>query len=80
MHLFKMITQIMTDKTTSRYIVDSKDIVEFKCIVKFLKTFYIISDILASIAYTYRYNLGKLSISTYLTMLLICFSFPNKPN
>ena len=41
----------MTDKTISRYIVDSKDIVEFKGIVKFLKTFYIISDILASITY-----------------------------
>ena len=81
MHLFKMIIGIMTDKTISRYIVDSKDIVKFKKIVKFLKNFlYNFRHSCIHNIYTYRYNLGKLSISTYLTMLHIWFSFPNKPN
>ena len=81
MHLFKMITGIMTDKTISRYNVDSKDIVKFKDTVKFLKNFlYNVWHSCIKNVYTYRYNLGNLSISTYLIMLLIWFSFPNKPN
>lgn len=73
MQHFKSISGFMISNIIPRHIMEGKDIVKSLGILYNFWNTYVIR-------YTYKCNLGRLNMSTYLTMLPMQFSILNKHN